>query len=90
MESVHFTVQNKGDRIIGNDAPVTSAMQRVVEIETQRIRFRLNKKQLCKAAKIKQEMYSYLQRRARLGYELPEDCTNKIMNALKRMETQTP
>lgn len=37
-------------------------------------------------AKIKPEMYSYVLKRGRLGFDLPEDCVEKIQNALKKLQ----
>lgn len=61
-------------------------MDIVCQIEETRIRLGLKKKQICRTAKIKPEMYSYVLKRGRLGFELPEDCVEKIQNALKTLQ----
>lgn len=60
-------------------------MDRVIALENRRMRLGLNKTQLCEAAGIKKEMYSYILKRARLQRSLPEECMAKVKAALDRL-----
>lgn len=58
----------------------------VIEIESARIELGIKKKDLCKIARIKPEMFSYVLRRGREGKELPEACLAKIRKALNHIK----
>lgn len=58
----------------------------VIQIETDRLRLGIKKKELCKRAGIKPEMYSYLLKRGKLGFDLPVECVGKVKDALRDMK----
>jgi hypothetical protein len=64
--------------------------QQVLEIDNERARLGLKKKELSEAAEIKPEMYSYYLRRGLEGYEVPLDCHEKLERALKFAASQVP
>lgn len=57
-----------------------------MEIEIQRIRAGIKKKELAKLAGIIPEMYSYLLRRGRNGNDLPTNCLEKVQKALAQVK----
>lgn len=63
-----------------------SPIDQIIEIENRRIRLGVQKQELSAVAEIKPEMYSYLMRRGRQGFELPEDCRRRILHALDKLE----
>lgn len=61
-------------------------MDTVIAIEAARMRLGIKKQDLCKVAKIKVEMFSYVLRRGREGKALPVNCVNKILRAISKLE----
>lgn len=66
------------------DAP----MQTLIQVEAARMQLRVSKQELCAAAGVKAEMYSYMMRRGRQGHDLPDDCLQKILGAIKKLRTK--
>jgi len=58
----------------------------IVRIETDINKLKIQRKDLCDVAGVKPEMYSYMKRRAKLGYPLPEDCLRRIKEAIVKLK----
>ena len=64
-------------------------MDTVIAIEAARMRLGLKKQDICRAAKIKAEMFSYVMRRGKMGQALPVACVDKIIRAITKLESKS-
>ena len=69
------------------DRPM-SPIDHVILIENIRLRLGVKKNEVCQVAGINPEMYSYVLKRGKHGRSLPEDCVQKITDALERIDAK--
>lgn len=81
-------VQSKGEHALEERTSAPTPLDVVIGVENARMRLCVKKNVLCKAARIKPEMYSYVLKRGRLGMSLPADCMEKIWKALEKLEAE--
>jgi hypothetical protein len=79
---------NKPRSIILSTETGPGPLDIIIELEQRRIRLGKKKEEVCTAAGIKPEMYSYTLKRGRSGKSLPQLCVDRIRNGLGRLERQ--